>query len=245
MKTTAACPSDFALERFLLGELPREAAEVAAHIDGCEACQAKVSAKRADDGDFTRSAGAASLRRALSEPKPARADDLRGEHRERAFPARRSILTGLAVAAAIAVSVALSHRRPPSATTWVTAKNDEETVLRVQREWMEAIRDKNAAALDRILADDYTFTDSRGRVSTKEDSLRQARASGARMKAFHASETKAQVHGDLAVITGRVRIEGESGGEPYDAELRFTDILARIDGQWRAVAAHMSRPSAR
>jgi ketosteroid isomerase-like protein len=110
---------------------------------------------------------------------------------------------------------------------------------------MEAVRDKDVAALDHILADDYTYTDSRGRVSTKADSLRQARATGGRMKAFHTSEAKALVHGDVAVVTGRVRIEGESAGEPYDAEVRFSDVLARIDGRWRAIAAHASQSNDR
>ena len=138
----------------------------------------------------------------------------------------------------------------PVAHPWETptpgsAANEEEVVLRVQREWMEAVRDKDAAALDRILADDYTYTDARGTVSTKADSLHQARSTGSRMKAFQTSETKARVHGDIAVITGRLRMEGETGGEPYEAEVRFTDILARIDGRWRAVAAHASNPRAR
>jgi ketosteroid isomerase-like protein len=65
------------------------------------------------------------------------------------------------------------------------------------------------------------------------------------MKAFHTSEAKALVHGDVAVVTGRVRIEGEAGGEPYDSEVRFTDVLARIDGRWRAIAAHASQSNDR
>jgi ketosteroid isomerase-like protein len=62
------------------------------------------------------------------------------------------------------------------------------------------------------------------------------------MKAFYTSDEKARVYGDVAIITGRLRVEGIASGQPYDAEVRFTDILARIDGQWRAVAAHASKP---
>ena len=62
------------------------------------------------------------------------------------------------------------------------------------------------------------------------------------MKAFHTLDEKARVHGDVAVVTGRLRVEGvAAGGQAYDAEVLFTDILARIDGQWRAVAAHASK----
>jgi ketosteroid isomerase-like protein len=91
------------------------------------------------------------------------------------------------------------------------------------------------------LADDYVYTDSSGRVTNKADSLRQARSTTGRMKAFQTSDEKTLIYGDMAIITGRLRVEGVAGGEPYDTEVRFTDILARIDGQWRAVAAHASK----
>jgi ketosteroid isomerase-like protein len=237
MRSIAPCPSDWALEQYVLEELAQGAAAVADHVSGCRACRDRVAEKQADSADFMRSAGADEVRRRLSSA-PAATALPRGRR------SRRSIFAGLALAAALAASLAVWPRDAPPAATAHSA-TDVDVVLRVQREWMEAIRDKDVAALDRILADDYTYTDSRGRVSGKADSLRQARAAGGRMKAFHTAETKAQVHGDLAVVTGRLRIEGESGGETYDTEVRFTDILARIDGQWRAVAAHASTPSSR
>jgi ketosteroid isomerase-like protein len=157
------------------------------------------------------------------------------------------------LAAVIALCSFLTLRPPSSVPSspaarpsWPSATEptgEEEVVLRVQREWMEAVRDKNVTALDRILADDYTYTDSRGRVSNKAENLQQARTGIGRMKAFHTSDAKARVYGDVAVVTGRLHVEGIAGGESYDAEVRFTDILARIDGQWRAVAAHASAPT--
>ena len=247
MRTAAACPSNFALERLLLAELPPEAAEVAAHVEGCPICRAKIEAKKADGDEFMRSAGADALRRALTARSPRDAGVASSEPPHvvvRSPIRRRSAFALLAVAAAIAVSFAVSHRRTPPAerTSAAAATEDEASVLRVQREWMEAIRDKDATALDRILADDYTYTDSRGRVSNKADSLRQARSVGGRMTSFQTSDEKAHIFGDTAVVTGRLRVEGVSGGEPYDAEVRFTDILARIEGEWRAVAAHASKP---
>jgi ketosteroid isomerase-like protein len=239
MRATTLCPSDFALERFVLGELPAGAFDVASHVDGCEPCRAKVAEKKADDADFMRSPEALDVKRKLSPWNGATAT------RPSAAPRmRRAAFAGFALAAAMAVSFAVWHRHTPSgAPSFVPQTDEEAAVLRVQHEWMEAVRDKDAAALDRILADDYTYTDSGGSVSNKADSLRQARTGGGHMKAFHTSDAKARVYGDMAIITGRVRMEGVARGEPYDSEVRFTDILARIDGQWRAVAAHASRPS--
>jgi ketosteroid isomerase-like protein len=240
MRTTTPCPADLALEQYLLREPGLEASVVADHIGACDACQKKVAIKKADDAAFQHSPAAIAIRRALSS-----VDDRGGENGRHIRTPRRAIAAGLVLAAAVAVSFVVANRRASHSPSASADTNEEAVVLRIQREWMEAVRDKNVAALDEILADDYTYTDSRGRVTTKADSLRQARATGGRMKAFHTSEAKALVHGDVAVVTGRVRIEGEAGGQPYDSEVRFTDVLARIDGRWRAIAAHASQSNDR
>ena len=264
MTLAAICPSDLTLERFLLGETPVGAPDLAEHVATCPMCRAALAAKRKDDLEFKGSAGAARIAGALAArdrapdaPPPERdvggvragprgaGSDVRGRSLLRLVSDRR-IFAGLAVAAAIAVGFA-ARRQPPSARSAPAAidPREEQAVLRVQREWMEAVRDKDAAALDRILADDYTYTDSRGGVTNKADSLRETRNQNDRMKAFHTSEETARVYGDVAIVTGRLRVEGVAAGVPYDAEVRFTDILARIDGRWRAVAAHASRAGER
>ena len=245
MRGAMPCPSDLALEQYLLGELPPSQSHVGDHVATCATCRTKLADKDADSAAFASSPGAAAIKAALAPPAPMLPAS--------APPAvardapRRRIVAALVFAAAIALAFVVALRPPASVTASRASDADEkEAVMRVQREWMEAIRDKNAAALDRILADDYTYTDSSGTVSNKADSLRQARTSRGRMTTYQTSDEKAQIYGDLAVVTGRLRVEGVAGsGQTYDAEVRFTDILARIDGQWRAVAAHASKSSER
>lgn len=262
MTSAVICPSDLALERFLLGELPEGGRDVAEHVATCPMCRASLAVKRKDDLEFKGSAPAVRIAQAL-----ARRDgvtDAPSERGERARPrsgsfvgqarrvlrlaADRRIFAALVTVAAVAVSFVVTRLHPsgaPSRATSAADTREERVVLEVQREWMEAIRDKDAKALDRILADDYTYTDSRGVVTNKADSLRQTTNQNDRMKAFQTTEETARVYGDLAIVTGRLRVEGVAGGQPYDAEVRFTDILARIDGRWRAVAAHASRAGER
>jgi len=251
MRTTVPCPSNLALEQYLLGELSPSQSHVGDHVATCEICHAKLADKAADSAVFASSPGAVEIKTALSSPAfalprapmPA-STPLVGARDVQ----RRRIVAALGFAAVIALAFVLTLRPPASVTSASRAGDvdEKEAVMRVQREWMEAIRDKNAAALDRILGDDYTYTDSRGAVTNKADSLREARTSRGRMTAYHTSDEKVHIYGDLAIVTGRLRVEGVAGGgQAYDAEVRFTDILARIDGQWRAVAAHASRPSER
>ena len=260
--TTVPCPSDLALEQYLLGELSPSQAHVGQHVAACEACRRKVADKTADNDAFVSSPAAEAIRGALASHGPARPMSTPGAPPTAPAPSpapdapRRRMFAALAFAAVLVVAFLSTLRRPSSVAPAPSARptpassaaahtHEEEIVLRVQREWMEATRDNDVAALERILADDYTYTDSRGRVSNKADSLRYARAARNHMKAFYTSDEKARVYGDVAIVTGRMRVEGVAGGEPYDAEVRFTDILARVDGQWRAVAAHASRPNER
>jgi len=264
MSLAAICPSDLALERFLVGEMPA-GTDFSEHVATCPMCRAALDAKRKDDVEFRGSPGAARIARALAasdrapnasaEPSPreaAKRDQREGGpgasgRRLTRIASDRRIFAVLAVAAASAIGFAVARRHSPTALSdgALAGARDEQVVLEVQRQWMEAIRDKDAATLDRILADDYVYTDSRGGVTNKADSLRQTQNQTDRMKAFHTSDETARVYGDMAIVTGRLRVEGVAGGQPYDAEVRFTDILARIDGRWRAVAAHASRAGER
>jgi len=257
MRTTVPCPSNLALEQYLLGELGPSQSHVDQHVAACETCSQKLADKTADNDAFVSSPAAEAIQGALALHGPARPMSTPRAPPTPTAPApspaaeshdapRRRMFAALAFAALLVFAFLLTLRRPVTpASSAAEPTHEEEIVLRVQREWMEATRDNDAAALDRILADDYTFTDSRGRVSNKADSLRYARAARNHMKAFYTSDEKARVYGDVAIVTGRMRVEGVAGGEPYDAEVRFTDILARVDGQWRAVAAHASRPNER
>jgi ketosteroid isomerase-like protein len=221
MTGPAPCPSDWALERHLLGEGPPE---IPGHLAACEGCRKKLEAKVAEGASYRASAEAAWLAGRLG--APARAA------RRLAHP---FTLASLGLAAGIAIGWGLLGRQPAS-----NPASDEEQVRRFAAEWMEAARKKDAPALDRILADGYVYTDAGG-SSTKADSLREARRGGGRTTLLRPEELDVRLFGDTAVLTGRARIQGVSErGVAYDFRYRFTDIVARIDGRWRAVAAHVS-----
>ena len=224
MTGTAPCPSDWALERHLLEEGPPE---VAAHLAACEVCRNRLAGKIIEGASYRASPEAASLARRLVAPGRIL--------RPRAQP---WALAGLGLAVGIAIGWGLRRNEPAP-----TAAGQEEQVRRFAAEWMEAERKKDARALDHILADSYVYTDAGG-SSTKADSLRAARrGGGGRMTLLVPEQMSVRLLGDTAVLTGRARVQGVSAqGVAYDFRYQFTDIVARIDGRWRAIAAHVSRP---
>ena len=44
---------------------------------------------------------------------------------------------------------------------------------------------------------------------------------------------KVRVRDGAAVVTGITHPKGISGGQPFDAEFRFTDMFVKDHGRWR------------
>lgn len=119
---------------------------------------------------------------------------------------------------------------------------EEETVLRMEREWCAAYQRSDASAIAEALTDDYTLTDSHGQITTKADDLTDARTGNVHYDVFENSEMKVRIYGDAtAIVTGKTTCKGTAAGQPMDVLVQFTDTLVKIDGKWRLAAGHVSR----
>jgi ketosteroid isomerase-like protein len=108
---------------------------------------------------------------------------------------------------------------------------------RLARAWLAADR----AAVERIIAADWTVTGADGRVSTRQEVLRDVFDTKVhRILALEIDDVRVRVFGETAVVTGRTKGRGEYAGVPYDVTIRFTDVFVRRDGRWEAVASHAS-----
>ena len=217
------CVTDLSLERYLLDEL--DVANDRDHIARCVHCQAALAAKRTTGDAYMASPAARKLFRVLSATEPLRAPPRK--------PRERWLVGALAFGVVAVVLVTLWPRPAADAR--------EAEVLAVEQRWMEAYLHDDAATLDSILANDYTLTDSTGGVTTKADDLANTRTHRVHFDAYDNSDVRVRVWGDTAVVTGRSRISGNASGRSFAHDITFTDTLARIDGRWRAVAAHVSR----
>jgi ketosteroid isomerase-like protein len=50
-----------------------------------------------------------------------------------------------------------------------------------------------------------------------------------------------RVHGDTAVVTGKTRTKGISGGKPFDFQFQFTDTFVKDGGALALLAGHVSK----
>lgn len=121
----------------------------------------------------------------------------------------------------------------------------EQEVRKLEREWLDAYEKNDAAAMDRIVADDFTITFPNGSVQTKAQLMAAIRAprKGAPPK-FYTEAVESRAYGDTVILTGRVVGEFEQGGKTVRDVSRYTDTYVRVGGRWQVVASHLSAAEA-
>jgi len=125
----------------------------------------------------------------------------------------------------------------------------EAEITRLENEWATGSQKHDAEAVRKILADDLVITYPDGNTGTKSSELSDIESGALTADGWLVSDTKVTVlSGDAAVITGRSVIKN---GKYKDAkskkaidvsgEYRFTDVYARRNGQWQAVASQTTK----
>jgi len=110
---------------------------------------------------------------------------------------------------------------------------DQLAVEKLEQRWIADIGAGNREDLAVILADDYRDIDWRGQIRDKHTMLAASHKSTD--KTQHITQLRVRVWGDTAVATGINQVHSASKG--WTVEIPFTDVFARIDGHWRAVAS--------
>ncbi|MDQ3131392.1 MAG: nuclear transport factor 2 family protein [Acidobacteriota bacterium] len=117
----------------------------------------------------------------------------------------------------------------------------EQQVLKMGQEYGKMIKNQDAAAVERILADEYLFTNEVGKVKNKAEDLATYKTSDTKFEMFEVSDQKVRVIGNGAAIeTGSVRFKGSQKGKPFDGSERYTTTWVWRGGRWQVAADHVS-----
>ncbi len=135
------------------------------------------------------------------------------------------------------------------ASSWVVfaqGSDQENAVLQTERELCTAYLKGDADAIAQGVMEDYTLTNSTGKITTRADDIEDAKKNDPKYELFENLDMKVRVHGDTAIVTGRTHAKGISGGKPFDSRFQFTDTFVKEGGRWRLYAGHVSKlPTAR
>lgn len=137
--------------------------------------------------------------------------------------------------ASLVVAVGLAPQAPAPARDV-----DVTDISRLESVWNDAHLRGDAAALDRLWADDLVVVVPKMTPLSKPEALEFVRGGRMKFLRYESSELAVRVYGDTAVATGRLRRSRERGGQVVDDDWRFTKVYVRRAEAWRAVAFHAS-----
>ena len=119
---------------------------------------------------------------------------------------------------------------------------DAKTVAALDTEYQAAVKNGDAATMNRILADHFVVVTGSGRVYTKADLLEMARTHRVQYEHQEDSNQTVRVWHDTAVVTAELWMKGTDQGKPFDFHIWFSDTYVRTPAGWRYVHGQASLP---
>jgi ketosteroid isomerase-like protein len=133
--------------------------------------------------------------------------------------------------------VADYHQSKKGAAMLTPATSDLDMLLQLNADYIRSVQTSDVDRFDQILADDFVCTNPDGSFVDRANFLIQT-ARPVAISGLAAHDVCVRIIGDCAIIHARTTYrmaDGRSGAG------RYTDVWARRNGQWLAVAAHVTR----
>lgn len=126
-------------------------------------------------------------------------------------------------------------------TTKLRAASPEIDVMAVTQLACDAFRFGDIAAIETLLRPDFTQVNASGAVQSLSELLDEVRSGDYVYDEFRNHAMSAQHFDGVAMVRGITSLRGKYRSEPFDLDVRFTDILERSSGRWRMVTSHVTR----
>jgi hypothetical protein len=114
---------------------------------------------------------------------------------------------------------------------------DHDILAGLNRDYIDSVQNSDVRRFDEILAPDFYCSNPDRSLVDRAGFLKQT-ANPVAIKNLKAEDVLIRIIGDVAIIHARTSYQmpdGSAGGG------RYTDVWARINGQWLAVSAHVTR----
>src|SRR6266487_2281487 len=113
-------------------------------------------------------------------------------------------------------------------------------ILAIEDQWATAVERQDAAAFDRLAAEDFRFVDEDGRVLNRAQYIAARSHNPENVESAVQDEIEVRQYGDAAIATGRSIIHGTRDGVPFVHRFRWIDMYVRRAGRWQAVSGQLT-----
>lgn len=113
----------------------------------------------------------------------------------------------------------------------------EEFIGFLEDAWVQAIVQKDFNVLNHVIADDFGGISPNGYAYTKDEAISDLKTGAYAVKSMALDHMKVRVFGDTALVTYFQNENSKYGDEDCSGRYAFTDVWAKRDGAWQAVAS--------
>jgi ketosteroid isomerase-like protein len=117
----------------------------------------------------------------------------------------------------------------------------EEELLKVEKEFAQAIVSNDLESLGRIVSDDWIIIDPNGDIVDRTRFFEVIKSGGLTHDMMESENFRVRVYGDSAVVTAITRTKGKFVGREFSTQERATDVFVKREGRWQCVLTHLTR----
>jgi ketosteroid isomerase-like protein len=148
------------------------------------------------------------------------------------MPAMRLLRLSLSLSVALCAWPVIAHAAGP-----------EGEVLAAQERWKQAMLKKDRAAFEKVLHPELRYAHSSGLTETRAQAIEHVLGSTAVWEKVEFADTQVRLHGDLALVTGRVDYHQRGKTKITVINLRVLSVWVKGPSGWQMIARQATRPT--
>src|SRR6201989_1178666 len=117
----------------------------------------------------------------------------------------------------------------------------EDELLKLEREFAEAIVANDLDAIGRLVAEEWIIIDPNGGIVDRTRFFGVIKSGALTHEMMESEDLRVRVYGDSAVVTAVTRTKGKFTGQEFSTQERATDVFVNRDGRWQCVLTHLTR----
>ena len=118
---------------------------------------------------------------------------------------------------------------------------DQETLLKLEKEFEQAVVSNDAAAVGRLLADDWIIVGPDGRIIDKSRFLEVIKAGALSHEKMESEDVRVRIYENTATVTALTTSKGKFMGQDFTSLERATDIFVKQKNRWQCVFTQLTR----
>ena len=117
----------------------------------------------------------------------------------------------------------------------------EEELLKIEKEFAQAIVRNDLEAVGRLVAEDWIIIDPNGGIVDRMRFFEVIKSGALTHDMMESEDLRVRIYGDSAVVTAVTRTKGIFMGQDFSTQERATDVFVKRDGRWQCVLTHLTR----